>query len=307
MSHDILLEAGTNEMELLTFKLGEVQFGVNVAKIREVITNAKIIEIPNSHYDVNGCIKVRDEIITLVNLATHFGMGEQLYHENGQTIIMEFNATTCGICVDEVCRIYRIKWSDIDPPSPYLVNIDAPITGTVLLENQPILIVDFEATLGEILNVDSVQSIPEEIHCQDHYRDAKILLVDDSSIVRKTFSRQLNSAGFSNVSVFENGQEAHDALFSTKDDPDSHFHMVLSDIEMPLMDGLHLTKCIKEDNTLNKIPVILISSLIIKENLNKGKSVGADAQIKKSDATALIDTMEKLLKDSFKPNSSEMV
>ena len=304
MAHDILLEAGTNEMELLSFKANGTCFGVNIAKVREIISDTSIIQLPLSDNAVDGCIKLRDKIITLINLSKYFGGSKEKGSNKKETIILEFNDTVCGIEVDEVCRIYRIKWSDIMPPSKFLTNIDAPVTGMVLKEEQIIQVIDLEDIVGKILHQNFLNQISNEITCTPDISHAKILMADDSNIVRNTFSKQLAKAGFNNVTICENGQDACDTIFATKDHPDEHFDIILSDIEMPRMDGLHLCKRIKDEIAFKKIPVILISSLIIDENINKGSSVGANAQIKKSDSKVLINTMEKLLKSGLKTKTA---
>ena len=309
MAHEILLEAGTNEMEILTFKVGGIMMGVNVAKVREVVSNTSVIGMPQSHNAVEGCIKLRDNIITLIDLSKHFAMGEKDAKNCGQTIVIEFNDTLCGIEVDQVNRIYRTKWSEIMPPNEYLKDLDVPITGMVLKEDQIVQIIDLEIIVGGILDLIYVKDVPEELVCDSVLGHSKVLICDDSSVVRQILKKQLENANFTNVTVCSDGQEAYDAIFATKECPEDHFNIILTDVEMPRMDGLHLCKSIKDEPDFNNLPVILVSSLIINENLNKGSSVGADAQIKKSDTMILIHTMQQLLGHAIKQrlNTLEVV
>ncbi len=301
MAHNILLEAGTNEIELLTFYLDGTPFGVNVAKVREIIERPKIIQLPHAHESVEGSFKLRDSVLTLLNLGKYFDMeGDTTRDGKGQIIIVEYNAFQCGILVDEVREIKRLSWTDIEAPSPYLQNKNVPITGTTNFDDKTYLIVDFETLTDKILNVPS-PNLPEIPEPEDiSPKDARIFIVDDSTVVRKSLQNYLEKSGYHNVSVYSNGKAAWDALLKSKEDEHGPCDIVLSDIEMPHMDGLRLTRNIKEDPTLKHIPVILISSIATAGNQNKGKSVGADAQIQKSDGYKIAETVDeftaKLLK-----------
>lgn len=296
MEQGILLEAGTNELELLVFKLGNTPFGINVAKVREIIQPCKTITVPHTPSAVEGTIRVRDEILTLIHLGRHFGMmNDTMDPVDRMVIIVEFNDIRCAVLVDEVQRIHRLTWDQIQAPSQYLTNFEAPITGIVNIEDQVVLVVDFETIIGEILDVQSVlvDNVPSELPVDK--TQARILLVDDSTFVRSTLVRNLQERGYQQLTVCTDGQHAWDTIESKRHTEEGPCDLILSDIEMPRMDGLHLTSRIKQDTQLQHIPVVLFSSLITSDNLKKGKSVGADAQVSKPNGEEMIQAIETCL------------
>ena len=291
----ILLEAGTNEMELLVFKLDNVRFGINVAKVREIIQRPKAVAIPHSPFAVEGSFRLRDDVLTLINLGAHFHMeGEQTRQGEGMSIIVEFNSMQCGILVDAVEVIHRLRWDDIEPPSPYLMNMNVPITGVARVGKDLVLIADFETIISEILGingVDDAEGPAEEVPPED----AHILLADDSMILRKQLTRVLENAGYRHLCVCADGREAWEAIKRNQKSGEHPFDLVLTDIEMPQMDGLHLTAKIKGDPDLKDTPVILFSSLITDDNRRKGEAVGADEQICKPDSQNVVTAIQRFL------------
>jgi two-component system chemotaxis response regulator CheV len=296
MEQGILLEADTNELEILVFKLGTTPFGINVAKVREIIQPCKTIAIPHSPDAVSGSFRIRDRILTLVNLGRYFNMeGDQVRQGQGMIIVVEFNNIRCGILVDQVSRIYRLGWDEIQSPSQYLVDLQAPITGVVNIENQTILITDFETVVGEILGVQCVDVSAKLQAASVSQEKARIMLVDDSSFVRSTLIKRLNEAGLKNLIVCNDGQHAWDTIEAQRNQEGDPCDLILSDIEMPRMDGLHLTSRIKKDPQLKHIPVVLFSSLITPDNRNKCQAVGADAQVSKPNGEEMIRTILEFL------------
>lgn len=290
MSQSILLESGTNEMELLVFRLDTTFFGINVAKVREIMQRTKTISIPNAPPVVEGSFKLREEVLTLVNLGRFLKMeGEETKKGEGLTILVEFNNIKCGILVDAVEMIHRLQWNEIEAPSPFLLSMSAPITGTVNVNNKTVLIPDFETIVGEILGIKIGSKdivVSEE---KNHLSKKRILYADDSQTLRDGVTRVLQKGGFKNITVCSDGQMAWDTLESKRSNMDLQFDIVLSDIEMPRMDGLHLTKRIKEDPDFKSIPVILFSSLITDDNIKKCIAVGADDQVSKPDSQEMLD------------------
>ncbi len=296
----ILLQAGTNELEVLVFTVGNTPYGINVAKIREIIQRQKTINIPNAPHSVEGSIKLRDEIISLINLGTHFGVrGSQTENGEGMIIVVEFNNIRCGILVDTVERIHRLSWNEITQPSDYLSKMNAPITATVNIENYTILIVDFETVISEVLGIecaDIVDDVESDAKKEIESEEVRVIMADDSTIIRKTVERVLRKNNFNNLVICHDGQEVWQYMQAHYDDPDGPCDILVTDIEMPGMDGLHLTLKVKEDPKLKSIPVILFSSLINDDNLRKGKSVGADAQVSKPNSSEMIITIYDCLK-----------
>jgi two-component system, chemotaxis family, chemotaxis protein CheV len=289
MEQSILLEAGTNELEILSFKLGSTPFGINVAKVREIIQPCKTIAIPYTPDAIEGSIKIRDEILTLINLGRYFSMeGDQVRQGQGMIVVVEFNNIRCGILVDEVKRIHRLRWDQIQSPSQYLIDLQSPLTGVVNIDSNTILIIDFETVVGDILGIQSVDVSAETQVSSVSQEKARIMVVDDSSLVRLMLVKRLNETGLTNLTVCTDGQHAWDVLEAQRDQQDGPFDLILSDIEMPRMDGLHLTSKIKNDAQLKHIPVVLFSSLITPDNLKKCQAVGADAQVSKPNGEEMI-------------------
>ena len=294
----ILTEAGTNEMELLVFRLSSTHFGINVATVREILQQSKTISIPCVPEEIEGSFKLRDQVLTLINLRRFFNIKtKQAHRANGTTIIVEFNNINCGILVDTVDKIYRLGWDKIQSPSQYLVNLKIPITSIVNIDEKVVLIVDFETVISKILGIPCVNLSKNEQTTKEPVsrKNARLLVVDDSSIVRKTLVRRLNQNGFENLTVCTNGQHAWETIETQRSETGKPFDLVLTDIEMPQMDGLHLTSKIKSDTELKDIPVVLFSSLITKGNFQKGKSVGADAQVNKPDSEGMLKAIETCL------------
>ena len=289
MEQGILLEAGTNELEILVFKLGTTPFGINVAKVREIVQPCKTIAIPYAPDAIAGSFKIRDEILTLINLGRYFDMeGDDVRQDQGMIIIVEFNNVRCGILVDQVDRIHRLSWDQIQSPSQYLLDLQVPLTGMVNIDSKTILITDFETVVGDILGVQVVNVSRETRASSVSQKNARILLVDDSPFVRSNLIKRLHEAGLTNLIVCNDGQHAWETLEAQRGQKDGPCDLILSDIEMPRMDGLHLTSKIKNDPQLKDIPVVLFSSLITPDNLKKCQAVGADAQVSKPNGEEMI-------------------
>jgi two-component system, chemotaxis family, chemotaxis protein CheV len=293
----ILTESGTNEMELLVFRIGPTPYGINVAKVREIIPRDKCTTIPRSPKEIEGSFKVRDQVLTLVNLGKFFGTESELQSDDqGIIIIVEFNDIHCGVLVDKVERIHRLSWDDIVPPSEYFVDMDVPITGIVNLDEKVVLIIDFETIISKILGTQCISEPKDidEMNKPNSHKEARLLLVDDSATLRNSLVKRLTQYGFENLTVCTDGLNAWETIDAQRDEP---FDLILSDIEMPQMDGLHLTSKIKSDPSLKDIPVVLFSSLITKDNLKKGTAVGANAQVSKPDSDGMIKAIETCLKE----------
>ncbi len=291
----ILLEAGTNEMELLLFRVADTMFGINVAKVRELVSAVEPIEIPGTPPALDGSFRLRDEVLTLINLRRYLQMPEPEEEQQKQLIIIiEFNELRCGVLVDGVEMIHRLRWEQIEPPSEYLVRYGTPITSVARIGERVILVLDFERIVGELLGSGGTDiEPPEEVPDVPEYRDVRLLVVDDSPTIRQSLEAILNRIGFIDITLCNDGQHAWETIQEYNKTAGVNFDLVLSDIEMPRMDGLHLTARIKKEPALKHMPVILFSSLIRSETVNKGKSVGADAQVTKfrqEDLVAAIDT-----------------
>lgn len=301
MAHNILLEAGTNEMEMLVFRVGTGIYGINVAKVRELVQRIPTVHVPNSPPAIEGSFKLREEVLTLVNLGNYLKVSNDT-SVDGLIIIIELNQTRCGILVDAVEMIHRLHWNQVEPPCGFLAEFGTPITATAKVGDRVVLILDFETILGELLGANLLSDVKEEtitkqIATQEAKpEDARILVADDSLLVRQTVERVLQMAGFKEVVLANDGEDAWQKLVPTKEAGAARFDLVLSDIEMPRVDGLHLTLRIKKDPDLAATPVVLFSSIISDDTVNKGNSVGADAQVAKSDTDGLVAALRECLK-----------
>jgi len=312
---EILLETGTNEVEIAEFgiflKNSErfQSFGINVAKIREIIKTPQYMGIPTSHRNVLGVFKLRDKIIPLIDLGGWLNESEGGDSDNTYVIVAEFNQDNFGFLVHKIETIHRMSWEKVLPPANVQHDIRKNcITGIVALgheEKKLMLMVDFEKIVSDInpevsLSIKSDQQIIEQLDGGDP--PPKILLAEDSSIVQDLLKGILEDGGFDVVSV-DNGKRAWEYVSEWKqkatesDAPISNYvHMVLTDIEMPQMDGHSLLRKIKEDASLQQVPVILFSSLIYEEIRRKGDLLGADAQISKPEIGNLLNIVEDVLK-----------
>jgi two-component system chemotaxis response regulator CheV len=307
-----VLETGANELEIIDFRMFEVLddgsiyewiLGVNVAKVKEVIFRPKeIIKAPGLPAEAEGLAKIRDQMVPIINLAKWMKIKEPP-NAGKYVIIMEFLREITGIIVHEAKRIRRIRWADIKkPPKSISEKLGGKVIGVIEIEdNKLLLLLDFEGILDElgmikIFGVDETAKTSPSIERKGHFR---ILILDDSPVARKIIRRILEKDGHT---VFEaqNGIEAlqmlHQWLDETKrtgKDITDYVQLIVSDIEMPGMDGLTFTRKVKEDPELSKIPVIINTSLSDKANVDKSRFVGADAHLVKFDAPDLIKIVHK--------------
>ncbi|MBD3168046.1 MAG: response regulator [candidate division Zixibacteria bacterium] len=292
--------SGSEEMELLIFRIEQTFYGISVSKVREVIERINTVPIPHTPAEVEGIFKIRDEVLTLINLATYFSIqGDEIAEGRGSIIVVEFNKMRCGILVDAVDVIHRLTWDEIEPPSRYLMQIGAPITGTVNVNKRTVQIVDFEVLLSEILGLDFATKPVHGKVTSGSFEKARVLLAEDSGVMRKSVLRIMKENGFENIVACSDGQQAWETIQAKRNERGGPFDLVVTDIEMPRMDGLTLTSKIKQDPNLKDIPVVLYSSLIGDNNLLNGRQTGADAQVGKPESEEMIKAMEACLQKKF--------
>ncbi len=298
----ILLESGTNEIEVMKFTvLGEL-YGINVAKVQEIIMSGKVKPMPHANPSVEGIFKPREELITVINLA-YYLFGE--HRENGPRdlfIVTNFNKMTVAFRVESIEGISRISWKDIQKPDKTISNGDESVaTGIAQCGNELVTILDFEKIVAEIAPETTIQVSEIERMGDRPLCDSPIVVTEDSVLLSKMINDSLERAGFTDIKNFSNGQEAWDYLSSIREDSDLYdkVNLVITDIEMPEMDGHRLTKLIKDDERLKNIPVIIFSSLVNEQMRQKGKELGADEQLSKPEIGHLVAVMDELL-DRFK-------
>ena len=288
MDTNILLENGTNELEVLEFTLGKNHYGINVAKIREILSYQPVTPIPNANPSVEGIFMPRDVMITVINLKHCLGLSD----------ITNFNKLNIAFHVDEVIGIHRVSWADIiKPDSTVNAENNGVSTGVIKLEDKLVIILDFEKIVTDIspetgLKVSDIDNLGERERC-----DSPILIAEDSPLLSKLITDCLKKSGYTNLIVTMNGQEAWDYLCELKKNNGVEYgaKCLITDIEMPQMDGHHLIKKIRETEGLKQIPIVIFSSLINDDMKRKGDLLGADAQISKPEIGQLVGILDSLV------------
>ncbi|GAE35755.1 chemotaxis protein [Halalkalibacter akibai] len=294
---NILLESGTNELEIIMFTVHNSTFGINVLKVREIINPLPITPTPNGHENVEGIIRLRQEVIPVVNLAKVLNLPESEQPEQDKFIISELNKTKVAFHVHSVSRIHRISWEQIEKPSELSQGGISQTIGIVKMDDMMALLLDFEKVVVDInpeagLSVDKIKALGPRKRSTK-----RILIAEDSAILRKLLYDTLSEAGYENLQFFENGRSAweHLQLLAEEgsDEVRKRVDIIITDIEMPQMDGHHLTVKIKGNKDLAHLPVVIFSSLITNDLFHKGEKVGADAQVSKPEIVKLVETIDK--------------
>lgn len=298
--------AGANRLEILLFSLGKDEntgrdevFGINVFKIREVMHVPEITHAPDMPPGVMGMVSLRGQMIPVVDLA-HF-CDLHVATKPSVLIVTEFNRSTQGFLVNSVEQILRMEWNEIKVPPPMLANrLGGLVTAvTELPDKRIVMVIDVEKILAET-EADLDESAKFE-GVEAFGNEATILFADDSSVARKQIAKTLDTLGVKHLSA-KNGEEAWARLEEVAERAKAMgapvsdlIQLVLTDIEMPGMDGYVLTRKIKDDKRFTGIPVIMHSSLSAEANITIGKSVGVDAYVPKFDPRELAKTLEPFL------------
>ncbi|EAE5088895.1 response regulator, partial [Listeria monocytogenes] len=278
----ILLQSGTNELEIVTFTVGENLFCINVLKVKEIIHPLEVTPVPDSNPAIEGVSQVRGEIMPVVNLARVMKLPE-IEPENTKFIITELNQMKIVFRVDEVHRIQRISWEQIEEPEKLSIGLEELAVGIVKLDGNLVLLLDYEKIIYEISgNADFAVTGEDRIARKVNREEKTIFIAEDSQMLRQLLEDTLHEAGYTNLQFFANGREAQEHIFKLlkeqKEQTFENVNLLITDIEMPQMDGHHLTKVIKEDEIGRELPVVIFSSLITEDLEHKGAGVGADAQ-----------------------------
>ena len=306
---NILLESGTNELEIVEFYIDEPNYrghyGVNVAKVVEIIRMQSATAMPQMrHPAVMGAFPHRDgKVVPLVNLGCYLDKNVMQPNEDAKIIVTEFNNIVTGFVVSGVNRIHRLSWSEVEAPGTFLQNMSRnSITGVVRLEGRVVFLLDMESVVAELdpslaIRLGKFNDRPEIGN-----RIFTVLHADDSGNVRNLVKMLLEKSGRFTVIQTASGEEAWEKLVALKRQSIETatpmrelIQAVISDIEMPRMDGLTLCKDIKDDPVMNYLPVALFSSLITERLEHKGESVGADAQFAKPDLQRLSEKVMELI------------
>lgn len=298
METNILLESGTNELEILEFAIGNSHYGINVAKIKEILPFSYATPIPNSHPCIEGVYMPRNEIITVIDLSKSLGISRDADPKSDMFIITNFNKLNIAFHICSVFGIHRISWKEIMKPDESINNKGNGIaTGFVKLNEQLIVILDFEKIVADISPETSLRISDIDSLGIRERNNSPILIAEDSPLLSKLIHDCLAKAGYTSVTVTKNGQEAYDLLcdYIKAGTIKDRVKCLITDIEMPQMDGHHLTKLVKDNIDLKHIPVIIFSSLVNEEMKRKGASIGADAQLSKPEIGLLVQEIDRLI------------
>mgnify|MGYP001209448499 FL=1 len=271
--------AGRNLMELLLFRLnGRQRYGINVFKVREVINTPRLVKMPKAHPAVRGIAHIRGKTISIVDLSVAIG-GMPLTAEGGSVIITEYNRTVQGFLVAGVDRIVNMNWKDVLPP-PSGASGSSYVTAVAKVEREMVLIIDVEKVLDELNRAGGITYTKDEssLEFRSDATTYHVLVVDDSVVARNQIKRTLEKIGVE-LTMAKDGEEALEILQGWAEQPDSplaRLLLVISDIEMPRMDGYTLTKNIRQNERLQRLYVLLHTSLSGVFNQDLVQRVGAN-------------------------------
>ncbi len=305
MSTDILTESGTNEAEFLEFYLNNQSFAINVAKVIQITSfnDQELTRTAGGPDSVLGSLLWRDHTIDLIDLSVALNSVEDDQSEKSVVLITNFNNMTCGFRIDGVNRIHRVSWNTIQPMDGMLDRYSPRFTGTLTIEDKNILLVDFETLLSELFFNDEEADLKKELSQQSREEQREglnIVFAEDSALIRNNMLKYLKLAGYQ-VKAFENGKAAweyvHELRYATEEGKTvaDSVSLIITDIEMPQMDGLTFCRKIKEDQWLSEIPVVMFSSLINEQMALKCKEVGANDYLSKPRSKELILKVDEIL------------
>ena len=298
MDTNILLESGTNELEILEFVVDGHNYGINVAKIREIISYTELTPLPNAHPFVEGAFSTRGETITVVNLAKCLGMNEREEKKTDMFLVTSFNGTNAAFHVHSVVGIHRVNWSQIVKPDRLISNSrTSMITGIINIDKHLVILLDFENIVAQISPEAGIQLSDIERLGSRPKNNKPILYAEDSQFLSLMIYDGLTAAGFTNLMPLNNGLELWELLEQYRQEGTlkEKVACVVTDIEMPQMDGHRLLKLIKETPAYKDIPVIIFSSLINEEMRHKGEQLGADAQFSKHEMAEFVKELDRVL------------
>ena len=297
----ILLETGTNEIEIMEFTIDGNLYGINVAKVREIMMSAEVKPMPHTHPAVEGIFKPRDTVITVVDLPKYLTGKEHPHKEKDLFIVTNFNQMHVAFRVDSVVGISRISWTDIQKPDSTISGgEDGVATGIAQCGDDLVSILDFERIVAEIAPETSIQISEVEAMGKRQRNTSPVWVAEDSVLLTRMIRESLEKAGYTNLRTFPNGAELWDALEKCAEEGnvDDQVAIIITDLEMPQMDGHRLTILIKSSKEFKQIPVVIFSSLITEEMRRKGREVGADEQLSKPEIAHLIGILDELLSRS---------
>jgi len=291
----------TSTLQLMEFTMAGDSFGINVAKVTEIMRYTPITPMTLSHPCIDGVFKPRGKLITVINLPRYMALQESEEPSGDMLMITNFDNVNAAFLVHSVEDMHSINWSNVERPSSIVYgNQDSVITGTTKIGDKIITIIDFEKVLYDI-NPETGLQIAEVLRMGERAPVIKpIVVVEDSVFLRRMLIEALEAAGYANISSFDNGQDAWDYLTKCRNDClanitpiEKKVSIIITDIEMPRMDGHHLTKLVKSDEVLSKVPVLVFSSLIDDAQKQQGEKIGVSAHLSKPQIGKLVSTLDE--------------
>ena len=312
MNMDDSLKVGSNEMELVDFRILKQEedgiyegiYGINVSKVREIIKFPELTDLPGTPEFIEGIFDLREVVIPVVNLAKWMGIVEpESARADARIIITEFNNILIGFIVHEAKRIRRINWSEIEPASFAAGSeIDgSKITGVTKIEGDNVLLIlDLESVVQDLgLYEPDVENVPESA---DDFSGLALIL-DDSSTARKIVKDALKKMGFKVVEAID-GEEGltklNDLYNMYGAELSDYLKIIISDVEMPKMDGFHFAATVKEDVRFQNIPIVFNSSISDHFSEIRGKEAGAEAYLVKFQASSFYDEVARVVRAHMK-------
>ncbi len=311
--NDSTLKVGSNEMELVDFRIFKKDesgvyegiYGVNVSKVREIIKMPKLTELPGVPEFIEGIFDLRGVVIPVVNLAKWMGVEEpESVIKSKRVIITEFNNILIGFIVHEAKRIRRINWNDIEPAS-FAAGSGAldhsKITGVTRIEDDAVLLIlDLETVVQDLGLYEPTRS--EDVPVDAHFTGT-VLLLDDSHTARKIVSEALEKMGFRVIEA-NDGQEGFERLEDLYENYGEEIakelRLIVSDVEMPRVDGFHFAANVKGDGRFNDIPIVFNSSISDHFSEDRGKQAGGEAYLVKFDANSFFNEVARVVRSHIK-------
>ncbi len=311
---EILLESGTNEVEMLEFTVSNNHFGVNVSKVKRILQydKSKVTELPKNNGTYDNLIMIENKTVPLLSMNDVLKIPKVEDLERRIVMLLGFNNVQVAVLVDHIKEIHRISWKEFVPINDFLAkNTSQTVTGTFRPEDEDIVVIDFEKIMAEYFPECSIDANWESERAEDDIEfsrsDYNIFHVDDSATIRMLFNKNMTEGGYDNITSFINGQECYekfkeiDALIKTGECKlEDHVNAVIIDIEMPQMDGLTLCRKIRQEFKWENLYVILFSSLVDSQMADKCKAVGASTQISKPDILKLAKKLDGHFKENLK-------
>ena len=294
----VITEVGTNEWQVVVFFLGDQSFAINVDKTREILRWPGCRVIPDSSAAMIGITSVRGEVLPMVDLRVFLKINTKIELEQCKVIIAEFNGIKLGFVVDAVERIYRINSEDLDSTLTgkylgewvlYVIKRDA--RNVLLLDYEAIVqVISPQLSMTHKWDPKGLHEITQDIGNLSSY---SIIVAEDSPLIRKQVRDVLTAGGFSNLTICSDGKEAYDKIMKEG----AHYDVLITDVEMPRLDGLALTRRIKENPVTRDLPIIVFSSIMAQDIKAKAASIGAKYQITKPEVSLLVEYVAKIIKE----------